>query len=302
MPAPYLAAHALLFLGSLGCGAWLRRRSPRATAVSGGLLLCLGLPVQLFVLSQPRLLAALVPWPDLFFFHDLLVHFAGFLAGAALAGAEGRGGRARAAALSLAILACAGVEARRVALAPPPVPAPSGGQEPARLRPGEPFVLRQSQPATCAPAAAATLLRALGLAPQATEAGLARLCFTDPLRGTHDLGLFRGLSLSAPTHRVRFARLLLDDLLARRRPCLVFVGLSRARAKDERLFAYLRDRCNWREDEVHAVVFFGTEPSPGTAPNGPPRVVIGDPNYGVERWGLDHFSVLWDGWALLVDP
>ena len=62
----------------------------------------------------------------------------------------------------------------------------------------------------------------------------------------------------------------------------------------------LRDTCNWREGESHAVVCFGfaTDTRDGRLVD---VAVIGDPSYGVERWSLDHFEVLWDGTTLEVE-
>src|SRR5258706_16390055 len=96
--------------------------------------------------------------------------------------------------------------------APPPLERPG--------RVGPDGVVRQTEDSSCAPAAAATLLRALGLEPDATEADLARDCLTNPRRGTSDLGLFRGLARHAQGRAVRFTTPGLDGLRGRRAPAI----------------------------------------------------------------------------------
>ncbi len=70
--------------------------------------------------------------------------------------------------------------------------APITGRAPT-CQPDDPrnILVSQTTPWTCSPAVAASLLRLHGI--PATEAGMARLCLTR--RGTHWLGLFRGLKL-----------------------------------------------------------------------------------------------------------
>ena len=160
--------------------------------------------------------------------------------------------------------------------------------------------MRQSETSSCAPAAAATLLRTLNVAPTVTEAELAKHCYTDPLLGTSDLGLYRGMRLSAPDHLVRFRSRDLASLKTLQQPCIVFVGLDRDRVGDPELFAFLRDKCNWTEGESHAVVCFGFGRDARDG-NSWDVAVIGDPSYGVERWGLEHFAVLWDGTTLEIE-
>jgi hypothetical protein len=69
---------------------------------------------------------------------------------------------------------------------------------------------------------------------------------------------------------------------------------------DQKTFEFMRDQCNWNEGEVHAVVCFGfdRDSRDGEAWD---VAVIGDPNYGVERWSLDHFEYLWDGTTVEVE-
>ena len=156
-------------------------------------------------------------------------------------------------------------------------------------------VVRQTHPSSCAAASAATLLRRLEVDPDATEAELAEDCLTHPWRGTRLLGLYRGLALRLPGRTLRFERPPLRELPAH---SVIFVGLSRERVRDPELYALLRDRCGWLEDQSHAVVFCGYDPG---GPDEDALVArICDPRTGYERWGTSHFDVLWDGRALVV--
>lgn len=152
-------------------------------------------------------------------------------------------------------------------------------------------IVRQTTRMSCAPAAAATLLRALKIAPGATEHELAILCRTDPRLGTPDPDLRAGLE-AASGRPVDLSRLTLKQLRARTAPCVLFVALNRERAGSEALYRELRDQCGWPEGEAHAVVFFGLES--GKRGEDVEVALIGDPRSGLERWGITHFNALWD--------
>tara|TARA_R110002072_G_scaffold25728_5_gene86144 strand:- start:1151 stop:1633 length:483 start_codon:yes stop_codon:yes gene_type:complete len=150
--------------------------------------------------------------------------------------------------------------------------------------------VRQSADASCAAAAAATLLQTQGIAPLASEAYLAELCWTHPREGTGALALWRGLSLAAgPNHRVRYAWPSLEQL-AQRAPCLIRVGLS-DQVEDPELRRVLEKECGWPPDEAHAVVFYGFDA--GRSGEEERVALIGDPRIGFERWGITHFRALW---------
>lgn len=253
------------------------------------LALCVGLGASLSLRLWPERVANALPHPDLVYFSDLTPHCA-----LALALLATRSGAQRAERLRRALLGSLLVG---VALYASEVPflARSLDLGPGRVDRRAPAypVVRQSTPSTCAAAAAATLLRASGRAPRADERALAAACLTDPRRGTHPLGLWRGLSVaSGAPARYTFPSL---DELRQRAPCLLRVGLS-DRIRDPELYRVLRDECGWPEGQSHAVVLFGF------APGGPGEDVevalIGDPRLGFERWGLTHFRALWHGVAL----
>lgn len=299
MPLPYLAIHILAFLCAAVLSVLVTRKDVRlGKALSAGVVI-LGLALQITVVKYPRFYANLFEWTDLFFFSKFYVHIAAVATAVALASLKKPAVRLRAGVLSLVLLSLACFASRDIFLPPPSL------REGVRLHPklaagDEPRVVRQSAESSCAPAAAATLLRAMRVDPDATEAKLAEVCYTHPWEGTSDLGLYRGLRLSAPGRLVRFRTRSLESLKGMSEPCIVFVSLSRERVADPKLFQFLEDKCNWREDESHAVVCFGFARD-GQGEKAWDVAIIGDPTFGVERWSLEHFEVLWDGTTLEVD-
>jgi len=246
------------------------------------------LPLQVAAGRFPWVLANVTQWPDLLFLLDAWLPIALLVAASALLAQPAGTARLRTGLLA-ALLVSAAVWTQGRALQALPSLADAGP----RVRTG---VVLQSAPSSCGAAAAATLLRALALDPSATEADLAARCRTDPRRGTSDLGLFRGLRLSAPRRAVRFTWPGLDSLRARRTPCLVFAGLDEGAATSPEHRAVLRDQCGWSEGVSHAVVFYEiTRDAEGDC------AWIGDPRIGRERWPLVDFAALWSGMALVVE-
>ncbi len=141
----------------------------------------------------------------------------------------------------------------------------------------------QSTPATCTPAAAATLLRHHGIA--ADESEMARRCRTNA-RGTHLLGLYRGLVLktddTAWTPRVESPDFETFRRQPDRLPAVVSVRLTRSAQQREPRYAR---QWGWTLGVTHSVVVFGfTEDG---------FVEIGDPGAGRERWSTQGLSDLW---------
>lgn len=252
---------------------------------------CLLLPLQVAAGRFPWVLANVTQWGDLLFLLDAWLPLALLVAVSALLAQPAGVARLRTGLLAALLVSAASWTQVRALQAPPPLP--DAGPRAGAVRTG---VVLQSAPSSCGAAAAATLLRALALDPAATEAELAPRCRTDPRRGTSDLGLFRGLRLSAPERAVRFAWPGLDGLRARRTPCLVFVGLDDGAATTPERRAALRDAAGWSEGVSHAVVFYEL----GRDAEGD-CVWIGDPRIGRERWPLADFVALWGGMALVVD-
>lgn len=299
MSGTYLLLHGLLALSLAAFGAWAGRPNPEPAAprrhrrsLLGALLLAALLAAFLALRRWPEGVANALPHPDLVFFSDLIPHCA-----LGLAVLAARSGRTRAARVRRGVLGgllfALGLYASEV---PFVARALDLGQGRVDLTGAHP-VVRQSTPSSCAAAAAATLLRASHRDPEASEQELAAACLTDPRRGTHPLGLWRGVSLrSGSLARYTFPSL---EELRGRAPCLLRVGLT-DRITDPELYRVLRDQCGWPEGQSHAVVLFGF------APGGPGEdaevALIGDPRLGFERWGLTHFRALWHGVALELGP
>jgi hypothetical protein len=147
----------------------------------------------------------------------------------------------------------------------------------------------QTSPATCSPAAAATLLREHGIA--ATESEMAELCLTTT-RGTTALGLYRGLKLKTAGSAWDVEPFQLDPAGLRKLdgPAVLNVRLDRTPGVDpryERLWG-------WTPGVSHTVVFLGF------AHDG--KVNIGDPAVGREQWFEGDLRVLWHGEGLRLVP
>ncbi|HBP17292.1 MAG TPA: hypothetical protein DEA08_05770, partial [Planctomycetes bacterium] len=171
MPAAYLLAHALLALLLAALGLWAGAPTPEGAPPSRRrarfTMLLLGVVMALFLLVRlsPEPVANALPHPDLVFFSDLIPHCA--LAIALLAA---RSGASRLARARQALLGCALVAVSLYASELPFLPRELdlGAGRVDRAAPAYP-VVRQSTPSTCAAAAAATLLRASGRDPAASE-------------------------------------------------------------------------------------------------------------------------------------
>jgi len=285
VPPGYAALHLVLGAGAVGLAAAIGWGRPRAARATAGAIVVVLFPLQLAVVRWPGPLANAVGWADLVFFAELYVQLAAALAVAGVLGQRpGSAARWRTGALGVALVVLAASATRW-----------SGGAPP-RFRTAwvdDDGVVRQTDASSCAAAAAATLLRRLEVDSQASEARLAALCLTDPGAGTRDLGLFRGLRLAAPGRSVRFGRADLAGLEGREAPCILFVGLERANAPSEALFRVLWEQGGWTPGEYHAVVWLGFDR--GRAREEDRVAVIADPRSGLERWGLSHFRVLWQG-------
>ncbi|MGI9468460.1 MAG: cysteine peptidase family C39 domain-containing protein [Rubripirellula sp.] len=143
----------------------------------------------------------------------------------------------------------------------------------------------QSHNSTCAPAAAVTLLRGVGIV--AEERDLVRVCSTSD-QGTESLGLYRGVRIysNSAFHKICVASSNTDVWLpGGQLPNLAIVRFGAARrAFPIRLFAARGDR--------HAVVVFGR--------NEIGDWVIGDPAVGKTTWSDEEFKARFTGEALYV--
>ena len=141
----------------------------------------------------------------------------------------------------------------------------------------------QMSPASCSAAAAATLLRAYGI--DATEAEMARLCFTTD-EGTTLHGLFRGLTLKTAGTRWRAEVFScgLEGLAGMNgAPVLLRVELAVNAVVDPNY----EQHWGWVPGVAHTVVLFGFREND--------KIEIGDPSVGRERWHVEALRVLWHG-------
>jgi hypothetical protein len=148
---------------------------------------------------------------------------------------------------------------------------------------------RQTSRASCAPAAAATLLAAYGI--PATEAEMARLCLTTG-DGTSSRAIFRGLLLKAEgTSRcVEVFRGDLGALRALRGPVLLNMRLDPKAGTDP----ISEKKWGWRPGVAHTVVLFRS------LCDG--RFYVGDPAVGFELWAQKDIETLWHGEGFRLVP
>ncbi len=160
-------------------------------------------------------------------------------------------------------------------------PAPIGGDH------WENNVALQTSWATCSPAAAATLFRALSI--NTSEAELVPLCLTDSA-GTPTLGLYRGIKLIADREyrSIEIVSRSLDELLAAKAwPVLLAVELPYG-AQDRRY----AEQWGWIPGMGHSVVVLDSTPDG--------RLLVADPSVGLERWTAADLDVLWHGDGIRV--
>lgn len=149
-------------------------------------------------------------------------------------------------------------------------------------------VCLQTTPYSCSAASAATLLNAYGI--EATEAEMARLCLTR--RGTHWMGLYRGLSLktAGTPWAVEVARATAEDLNHDAGPAILAVRLPQGANVDP----VLQESCGWIPGQGHSVVFLGFV--------GRQALLIGDPGVGRELWRASDLDLLWTGLVVRLVP
>jgi hypothetical protein len=148
-------------------------------------------------------------------------------------------------------------------------------------------VAMQTSWATCSPAAAATLLRAVGF--EVSEREMIPLCLTDR-SGTPTLGLYRGIKLIADQDD-RQVEIVDPDLgrLLDENDWPVLLAVRLPHGVDDRRYA---DQWGWMPGMGHSVVALDRTSDGG--------IIIGDPSVGLERWTEADLKVLWHGNGLRV--
>jgi hypothetical protein len=148
-------------------------------------------------------------------------------------------------------------------------------------------VWRQTDQASCTPAAAATFLNEHGIT--ATEAEMSELCRTTN-QGTSTLGLYRGLVLKTRGTPWKVRPVTVRDPLSLREmaamsPVIINTGLEfeAVATIDPR---YMTD-WGWAPGVRHTVVLI--------SPIGERHIMVADPAVGRERWDNDALGVLYRG-------
>lgn len=146
----------------------------------------------------------------------------------------------------------------------------------------------QSHESSCSAAAAATLLKSVGLA--TSEREMQRLCLTSRF-GTSIFGLARGLAKAVEhgSYRLRVERVDRERLQTLRKPVILIVWLAPGAGVDPRYQA----EWGWTPGVRHTVLFYGFLAGG--------YVDIGDPAVGRERWHESSLDVLWHGRALSLE-
>jgi len=137
-------------------------------------------------------------------------------------------------------------------------------------------VCLQTSQASCAPAAAATLLAQHGI--RTSEQEMARLCLTDR-SGTRFHGLCRGLRIrtEGTARRMTIGTGNVEDLRTEvELPALVYVKLTPEVDRRDRRYS---TEWGWIAGVTHTVVVFAF-------PN-EKKVEVGDPAFGRERWSIE---------------
>lgn len=155
-------------------------------------------------------------------------------------------------------------------------------------------VCRQTSDYTCSAASVVTLLRTYDV--QASEAEAVELARTKEGKGTESLGLYRALRHYADRvdgHVTTVRRISMDELLNRTEPAIILVGLP-SLGRSRAAAAFGREN-NWPIGIYHDVVYMGPDPEHTG------RVLIADPDVGLESWPTDHLRYLFRGQAVMYD-
>ncbi len=149
-------------------------------------------------------------------------------------------------------------------------------------------VCLQSHPASCAAAAAATLLSAHGIS--VSESQMMHACLTSR-DGTEPLGLYRGLVLRTQSRRLS-PRLASHDAAQWDQLCQYpLVALVTFRNDENSAPPTLR-RILGRDAEGHAIVVFGRTPGG--------KFIVGDPAVGRTLWDQEVFERRFSGQAIYL--
>lgn len=154
-------------------------------------------------------------------------------------------------------------------------------------------ICMQTTPATCSPAAAATLLQNYGV--YASEQEMAELCLTRG--GTSWKGLYRGLALKGGPvgRRVDVAQISIDTLIEGFvEPCILQCELKMDAAGDD--LAYQME--GWVPGQPHSLVLLDVQRHSRMGD----LFWIADPSNRLEVWSREDLARLWQGQTLRLVP
>lgn len=149
-------------------------------------------------------------------------------------------------------------------------------------------VCLQSHPATCAPAAAATLLELAGV--RSSENAMVAPCLTSN-RGTEPLGLFRGLAIATVGEKVRPVIASSDPdtwVHGKQLPNIALVEFETAESDGAEGHFF------GPQSDGHAVVIRGRDPHGNW--------IVLDPAFGRTLWTPSTFASLFTGDAIFLAP
>lgn len=155
-------------------------------------------------------------------------------------------------------------------------------------------ICHQTSVDTCSAAAAVTLLNLYGV--DTTEQSVVEAAVTKKGRGTRHLGLVRALTMLTahrPEATVRLEYLPLSRLLRDNQPAIIRVGVPKTMPLP--VHRELVRKYNWTPGFLHDVTFLGVDP------NDRNFVLIGEPEFGLERWPVAHLEALFQGYAVYLD-
>ncbi len=283
MPVPHILGN-LLLITVVGFGGWMLSRQKRLAFVGIGLS---GISCTLAVLLaiRPDVVVWLIPYSDLAFYSNLYPATIVLFVPCAFAFVKTRRQRLRMMVWCTLLFL--------MSFKPFDYQFYSQAQSPMTMIDGD-GVCRQSSDYTCSAASLVTYLRLYQV--DITEAEAIEMARTKSGHGTMSLGLYRALSIQAEragNYRATIEHIAVGELLKRNTPAIILVGLptggqSRAAA------AFGRDN-NWPAGVYHDVVFKGADPDRDG------RVIIADPDMGLESWPIDHLDYLFREVAVMYE-
>lgn len=283
MPIPHLIINLLIVAALGGLGFALRKR--RATAIAGlvGAIVLALLGVG--AILRPDLLVMVLPVKGAIFYTNWFTPAAALFIGCVFHFAKDRGHAIRMGVLA-AILFVISLQEYIHFYQPPATSYQTWIDDDG--------ICRQSSLDTCSAAALVTMTRLYGV--EITEDQAIALAMTKEKVGTTHLGLYHGLKILFAERediRVQLRKLPLEDVLSRGEAAIITVGLPRYDNEAEALA--FGEKYDWRPGVLHDVVFLGMDPDREG------YVHIGEPDFGLESWPLEHLEYLYYGFAVYLE-